>query len=305
MTDANVFLRRIDPAGRLADSVELHYDRAHAALAELGTGLGLDPTETAEGLLRVVESHMSHAIGAVSLHQGTDPRSAHLMAFGGAGGLHAVALAQTLEMAGVVVPPFAGVFSALGLLLSPPRVDLSATIVPGADEFGAALDEAARLADMGAARLAAETGASPNSVTLVADMRYRGQSHETSVPMALKDGFEDLVARFHELHIRRNGFARTDDPIEIVTVRAEVVGQPALSRSELPNWQPHGEPGRGHRIVHGAHGEERAEVWWRPGLAPGTEITGPAVVEESEATTYLPVGTHTVVHDSGAMMIEW
>ena len=305
VTDANVFLRRIDPNGRLAGSVELHFDRAHEALADLGGGLGLDPTETAEGVLRVVESHMSHAIGAVSIQQGTDPRSAHLMAFGGAGGLHAVALAKNLEMAGVVVPPYAGVFSALGLLLSPRRVDASETIAPGENQYEAAIEKAARLADASTAQMVSETGAAPSSVSLVADMRYRGQSHETSVQMFTGETFEDLAGRFHRLHTKRNGFARPDDPIEIVTVRTEVVGRPAISSSDLPRWRPQGEPGRGHRIIHGAHGEERAEVWWRPGLAVGTEITGPAVVEEAEATTYVPAGTRMQLHDSGCMVIEW
>ena len=305
VTDANVFLRRIDAGRRLADSVELHFDLAHSALSDLGRTVGLDPTETAEGVIRVVESHMSHAIQSVSVHQGTDPRHAHLVAFGGAGGLHAVALAKQLDMAGVVVPPYAGVFSALGLLLSPPRIDVSETVALGLGAFEAARSKAMSLAEEADRRLSEDTGTSAITINLIADLRYSGQSHETSVPLYQDDTLDRLAERFHGRHAKRNGFARPEDPVEIVTVRVEAIGRPALTWGDLPDWQTFGIAERGHRVVHGSHGEERAEVWWRPGLAVGQKIVGPAVVEEAEATTYLPTGSRIVVDESGALMISW
>jgi N-methylhydantoinase A len=123
VTDANVVLGRIDPQGRLAGSLPIQHHLAVEALAALGSQLGLSAPEAALGVTTVVEEVMAGAIRTVSIEQGADPRRAALVAFGGAGGLHATALARRLEMAGVLVPPYSGVFSALGLLLSPPRTD--------------------------------------------------------------------------------------------------------------------------------------------------------------------------------------
>ena len=134
VTDANVVLGRLDPSARLAGTVALQPDLSTAAFERLGAELSLDPIEAALGVVAVVESHMTHAVRAVSVEQGTDPRSAALMAFGGAGGLHAGALARSLEMEGVIVPPYAGVFSAFGLLLSPPRADAARTINATGDD---------------------------------------------------------------------------------------------------------------------------------------------------------------------------
>ena len=128
VTDANLVLGRLDPSAKLAGSVALRPEQAAAAFKRLGSELSLEEVGAALGVVAVVESHMSHAVRAVSVEQGTDPRDAALMAFGGAGGLHACALARSLEMDGVIVPPYAGVFSAFGLLLSPPRADAAQTI---------------------------------------------------------------------------------------------------------------------------------------------------------------------------------
>ena len=125
MTDANVALGRI---ARLAGSGGLDDAAAQRAVAGLAAALGLDETAAALGIVTVVEEAMAGAIRRVSVEEGVDPRGAALVAFGGAGGLHAAALARRLDMGAVVVPRFAGVFSALGLLLSPPRVDVAQSI---------------------------------------------------------------------------------------------------------------------------------------------------------------------------------
>ena len=121
VTDANIVLGRLGPRAELAGAVKLRRAPAVAAFEKLGSQLSLGPVEAALGVVAVVESHMAHAVRAVSAEQGTDPREAVLMAFGGVGGMHASALALSLGMDGVVIPPHAGVFSAFGLLLSPPR----------------------------------------------------------------------------------------------------------------------------------------------------------------------------------------
>ena len=306
VTDANLVLGRLDPDAKLAATVALRPDRAQAAFERLGAELSLAPIDAALGAVAVVESHMTHAVRAVSVEQGTDPRDAALVAFGGAGGLHAGALARSLEMDGVIVPPHAGVFSAFGLLLSPPRADAAQTI----NATGASRDRlgAAARSLMAATRrqISTDSGRPAQTASLIMDMRYEGQAHETSVPYTEGEPWEALCERFHRLHAQRNGFSRPQDPVEAVTVRAEAVGAAALSWADLPPFEPEpGEPRRGSRVVSGPSGASEAEVWWRPALPVGAEVAGPAIVAEGESTTYVAAGERATVHETGALRIDW
>ena len=306
VTDANLVLGRLDPAARLAGTVALRPDLAMAAFERLGSELSLEPVEAALGVVAVVESHMTHAVRAVSVEQGTDPRGAALMAFGGAGGLHATALARALEMDGVIVPPYAGVFSAFGLLLSPPRADAART-VNLTDTDRDRLPAAARaLLAEARGQIAADSGQAATTAASIVDMRYVGQAHETSVPYTGGEPWEELCERFHRLHAERNGFSRPADPVEAVTVRAEAVGTAALRWADLPAFRAEpGEPRRGTRPVVGPAGAVEAEVWWRPALPVGAEVTGPAIIAGGESTTYLAAGEQATVHETGALRIEW
>ena len=306
VTDANVVLGRLDPGARLAGTVALRPELAVVAFERLGSGLSLEPVETAQGVVAVVESHMTHAVRAVSVEQGTDPRDAALMAFGGAGGLHATALARALEMDGVIIPPYAGVFSAFGLLLSPPRADAAQTVnVTAADRDR--LPAAARsLLAEARSQIEADSGQAAETAASIVDMRYVGQAHETSVPYTEGEPWEVLCQRFHQLHAERNGFARPTDPVEAVTVRSEAVGSAALRWADLPPFEPEpGEPGRGVRAVMGPAGAVEAQVWWRPALPVGAEVAGPAIIAEGESTTYLAAGERATVHETGALRIDW
>jgi len=303
VTDANVVLGRIPAGTRLAGTVGLRPDLAATALATLGGRLGMDAATTARGVGRVIEEVMASAIRKVSLEEGADPRAATLVAFGGAGGLHATALARSLDMAGVLVPLHAGVFSALGLLVSPPRVDVaqSRRMVDGAEVDALAAEVAGRAA----ARLRGDAGVPPASVEVRLDVRYLGQSHEVSVPYRPGQGWAALADRFHALHAERNGFARPDDPIEVVTTRAEAVGVAAVDFGSLPVPAPDGDAAVGKRSVIADTGPVEVNVVRRNGLAPGDEVVGPAVIEEREATTYLGAGERATVNDAGALEVEW
>jgi N-methylhydantoinase A len=306
VTDANVVLRRIDPGARLGGNLELDADAALAAVARIGAGIGLDAATTSLGIVTVVEEVMAAAIRKVSVEQGADPRRAALVAFGGAGGLHATSLARRLDMAGVIVPPHAGVFSALGLLLSPPRADASRTVMLQAQDaakLGPALERVGRTAHEA---LASAGGGLPADLQHAVDVRYVGQSHEIAVPHNPAESWDSLAANFHRLHRERNGFARPEDPIEAVTVRAVAVGRSALVWSDLPLHVGDGDAARPSRSVVTAAGREvNAEVWWRPGLRPGDEVVGPAVVEEPEATTFLDAGERATVAPGGALEVTW
>ena len=302
VTDANVALGRIDPAGRLAGSLPLRPDLAATALGSLGSALGLTATDAALGVTTVVEEVMAGAIRAVSVEQGADPRRAALVAFGGAGGLHATALARRLDMAGVVVPPYSGVFSALGLLLSPPRTDTAQSVQL---EPGGNIDEAVGQVVQAVADRLAFSGATGITATGYVDARYRGQSHETTVPYGPGEGWDVLLARFHRSHRERNGFAREGDAVEVVTVRAEGVARPLVDWADLPTAVPTGAGRLPGRTVVTSQGAVQAAVFNRAGLSPGAEIVGPAVIEETDATTYLDAGERAVVHESGALEVEW
>jgi N-methylhydantoinase A len=301
VTDAHAVLGRL--SGTLADDVSLGVGAARRAVGAVASRLGMSVEEAALGIVEVVESTMERAVRAVSVEEGADPREAVLVAFGGAGGLHAVALARRLEMAGVVVPPHAGVFSALGLLLAPPRADRWRTVLTSdIDRIEATL---ADLVAEAVAELAIGAGSEPVAVDVVVDVRYTGQSHETPVPYAPGEGWATLIERFHRIHRERNGFARSADPAEAVAVRVAAVGVAPLGWDDLPTHLPTGPERLGSTRVTTATGQVEVERWWRPGLAPGARLAGPCLVLDGESTTWLGAGDRGVVLASGALEVSW
>lgn len=302
VTDANLACGRLGSGSTFGGSVVVDATLATDALSKLGGDLGLEAEGVALGMIEVVESHMERAIRRVSIEEGADPRRAMLIAFGGAGALHATALARRLQMAGVLVPPNAGVFSALGLLLAPPRADVvQGTLLRSGVDLsplvGEVLDRARRALEA--------AGAAAEVVESSLDVRYLGQAHETAVPFSRGATWSQIESRFHEIHARRNGFSRPGDEIEVVAVRGTATGRAPLTIDQLRAPDPVGEARRGERNVLTSAGSVDAAVWWRPGLAPGDRVTGPAVIEEPEATTFLGAGEQALVHDSGAMEVSW
>ncbi|MEA2973785.1 MAG: N-methylhydantoinase [Actinomycetota bacterium] len=213
VTDADLVLGRIPVDATFGDLGRLDVDAAREALDAAGV--------TAEGVVAVVDAAMERAVRAVTVERGVDPSGLALVAFGGAGPLHACAVAESLGMAAVVVPPRAGVLSAVGLLCSPRQRDLVRSWPTPADHAGLA-EAAAALADE--ARRAVG-GGEDVTVTTAVDCRYAGQSHELTVPSP-----DDFPAE----HRRRNGYARPDAPVEVVAVRARARRPPPLAISDLP-----------------------------------------------------------------------
>jgi N-methylhydantoinase A/oxoprolinase/acetone carboxylase beta subunit len=211
VTDANLVAGRI-PAGAAFGGLALDVDAATGALDRAGI--------TAEGVLRVVDANMERALRAVSVERGVDPKGLALVAFGGAGPLHACALADALGMAAVVVPARAGVLSAVGLLTSPRQRDLVRSWPHLLDHDG--LDDA--LAHLG--REAASLVGEGAEVEVAVDCRYAGQSHELTVAS---------VAGFHAAHRARNGFERADAPIEVVAIRATARRPAPVAADALPS----------------------------------------------------------------------
>ena len=142
-------------------------------------------------------------------------------------------------------------------------------------------------------------------VETLVDVRYLGQSHEVTVPYAAGEGWHILAERFHVLHRERNGFARPGDPIEVVTIRATATGSPAIESDVAFSWSPVGEGLIGTRAATAETGAVEAAVWNRAALAVGAGIGGPAVIEESEATTWIGPGERAVVTPTGALEVTW
>jgi N-methylhydantoinase A len=305
VTDAHVVLGRIAPTVALGRRLRIHPDLATAALERLGEGLGMTATEAALGVLSVADTVMERAIRKVSLEEGADPRDAVLVSFGGAGGLHATSLARRFDMAAVIVPPYAGVLSAIGLLLSPVRADAGRSLA-NPEPSTRRIHRAAGSVRAEASERLVGMGYEVDDLRTIVDVRYRGQAHETSVALEEGDDVAALAERFHRVHHDRNGFSRPEDPIEVVTVRAEALSESVISW-EVVGWTPEigDDARRGSRSIMTSAGEVEAAVVWRPALRTGDLFEGPAVVTEPEATTFVAAGERARVLDDGSLEVTW
>ncbi|HVR33986.1 MAG TPA: hydantoinase/oxoprolinase family protein [Acidimicrobiia bacterium] len=304
VTDADLVLGLLGTDVPLADGLRLDSAASRASLDRVASQMALSTKDAALGVVEIVEAHMERAIRRVSVEEGFDPAAAALVAFGGAGGMHAAALAARLGMSTVIVPPHAGVLSALGLLLSNPRIDVARTILADPFETERVMRVIAELSVAVAEEFREAVGADPVGVAVSLDMRYVGQSHETSVAVFTGQDGATLVDRFHAVHHRRNGFHRLGDPVEIVTVRVSAEGRPALTVDQLAGHRPTGEAVAGRRTVLTQAGAVEATVLRRAGMEPGSEVRGPLVVVDAESTTWVGSESRALMHPSGALVIE-
>ncbi len=217
VTDAHIELGRLD-AARLSGGVTLDASAAKHAIAALAAKLRATPERTAEAIIAIADAAMARALRRVSVERGIDPRSCALVAFGGGGPLHACALADLLGMRTILVPPHAGVLSALGLAIAPERRDAAASIMRATSAidqgwFSARLDALAmRAANASAQRLAWH-----------ARVRYAGQGHELDISCVPGDDGAALATRFATSHAARYGFT-LDRPVEVVAIRVAATG---------------------------------------------------------------------------------
>ncbi|MBM3647209.1 MAG: hydantoinase/oxoprolinase family protein [Alphaproteobacteria bacterium] len=301
VTDANVVLQTLNPEHLLGGRMTIRQDLAAQAIGRLADRLGLGLPETAQGILSVVTANMARAIRVISVQRGHDPRDYTLMAFGGAGPLHAARLARELEIGRVLVPASPGILCAMGLLLTDLRADFAVTrLLPAtADSTVAVAEGFAALAER-ADRWFAHEGIAGSDRRLVrtADMRYQGQNYELGV--AVPEGpigattMQMLTAGFTEAHRQRYGFAAEGDPVQIVTLRIEATG--AVRKAELCAHRQAGPDAAGaiasRRPVWLAETGDHVEtpIYARDALRPGNRFAGPAVVEQMDATTLVPPG---------------
>ncbi len=288
VTDANLLVGNIPAGLDLGGRVSLDRSLAESAVGRIAERLGLSVEDTAAGVLEIVDSHMEHALRSVSVEEGADPREAVLVAFGGAGGLHASKLARRLGMTKVLIPPLSGVFSALGLLLSRPRADSARTVMMdgGDGRLGA---EMGSVQDQATGRFRDVFSAEPLSTALTADVRYTGQSHELEIEAS--GTWDELRSRFDDAHEEAFGFRRAGEPMEVVNLRAVANGEAPVTWNDLPTVQPTGEP------------VERNGVWDRASLPAGFVVEGPAVVTETNSAVLLEEGDSLLVLEDGTLEI--
>jgi N-methylhydantoinase A/oxoprolinase/acetone carboxylase beta subunit len=287
VTDANLLLGRIEPGYFLGGRMSLDVGRARSAARVFGARMGIDEQVLAEGIVRVANANMERAIRVVSVQRGHDPREFALLAFGGAGGLHACALAAALDMRTVIVPLHAGVLSALGMLLADVTKDYSQTVLTAAAAVSPeALEQAfAPLVERARADLEGE-GFDTGSMRLERslDVRYVGQSYEITVP----DG-PDFRDAFDQQHARLYGYSDPRRPAEIVNVRVKAVGitgKPTLPHAPLTAG-PLPEP-IARRQAWFDGGALSTPIFRREDLEPGMRGEGPAVLAGAQATTVIP-----------------
>jgi N-methylhydantoinase A len=266
VTDAHVVLGHLPSRGALAGGVRLDRDRALHAVSELARELRVDPLRAAEGIVEVADAEMLAALRAVTVARGIDPRSYALMPFGGAGGLHATAIAAELEIERILCPPARGVLSALGLAAAAPRRDATGS-------FEAAAVEPLR------ARARAELGAPVLRERVRYALRYSGQSFELSFDAPPDASAGELRARFEAAHEREFGYREAGGEVELVTVTVSVWGSPPALAP-----QPAGDGARRTRTALWQGGRELDAELLSGEPAPGERIEGPAVLALADAT---------------------
>jgi N-methylhydantoinase A len=312
-TDANLALGRINPHWFCGGEIEADMDAVGRTLDALAERLGVDRAEAARGVVRIANNNMINALKLVSVNRGYDPRDFTLVAFGGGGGMHAVALAAELGIRRVAIPRAADVFSAWGMLMSDLRRDYFVTRLTTLNEENApALDDL--LAEMTRTALEqfAREGIREEQVGFVrfGNLRYENQEHSVEVP--LPDGSIDaaavaeIAATFHSSYEREYTY-RLDAPIEFVGAHVVAIAEVGkLAATPLPSTgRKLGDALKGRRLVdYATEGIHEADIYEGELLEPGMAFDGPAIVETKGSTVVVHAGNEVRVDDYGNLIIS-
>jgi len=291
VTDANLFLGRLDTGYPLGGRLRLDDRRIEPAFRALAREMGsASLPAAAQGVVDVANANMEAALRVISVERGFDPRDFTLVTFGGAGGLHAIQLAASLSIPRVLIPENPGLLSALGVLLSDSVQDFSLTVMLAGQDAGARMLEERYLGlDRKAMASMTAEGFPPERIRLERriDMRYRGQSYELSFPYSRR-----FVQEFHRRHEQRYGYADASRDSEVVTIRVRVRGlseKPRIPKDRSGPADPRRAFLKEKPVYFGAR-PSRTRIYERALLKAGNRITGPALVFEYSATTAVPPG---------------
>jgi len=290
VTDAHVLLGHLRPGAFLGGALDLDVEAVRARFASLGKQLGVSPRAAAEGVLAVARAAMRRAVGVMTMQRGRDPRRLPLVAFGGAGGLHAAALAASLDQPGTLIPRHPGSLSAWGMAHADAVQDRSCTVLGDLADWPRARRKTicGELAEDAISALLA-AGHSKRSIRTEfrIDLRYRGQSYELPLTEGSRD---DAARRFHAAHVKRYGWSLDDTEVELVHLRARALVHRRLPRpravdpQRLPADAVLGTQRAGFGKIVTARRIDR------DALCEGVRFRGPAIIEEYSGTTLLPPG---------------
>ena len=303
-TDANLLLGRIDPNSFAGGEVQPDWDAVNRAFEALGGKLGVSAVEAARGVVRIANANMTNALRLVSTNKGHDPRDFALLAFGGGGPMHAVALARELKVPRVIVPVNSAVFSAWGMLLTDLRRDYVQTFLMPLDESTAAA-VARQFRSMEAEATADMAGDGSLGFEYLLDMRYQGQEHTVKISVSSSDG-RGAADLFHAAHEKRFTY-RLSNPIQIVNfhlVARALVPKPSLPRALVTGRRLSETVIGARRVDFDVDGIVEAVIYDGSCLEPGMRLQGPAVIQEPAVTLVVPPGERVRVDDYGNYHVE-
>src|ERR1035437_1746607 len=299
VTDANLLLGYLDDEAPPAGGGQLDPRAPPRAIETLARELKLEPLACAEGIIRVANAEMIRALRVVTVQRGIDPRRYALLAFGGAGPLHAAQIAVELGITEIICPRASGVLAALGLVVSPRRRDVQRSVFLSGDQLTA--DAIAELVAQFGDQARSALGESDSELRATYELRYRGQAFELAVGGSLTPDPEQLREAFESLHCERYGYRDSEQRLELVTIRVSA-SLPGADVS-LDGMHDQGELERGRRAAPLGGVEIEFEVL-RGSPPPATKIQGPAVVELPESTLLVPPGWSGQVDDSGTIRLN-
>lgn len=307
ITDANLFLGRLGEGSLLNGDMTLDTASTASAFEALGREIGLSATELAEGMIAIGNAKMADAMRTITVGRGIDPREFTLVAFGGAGPMHAVELARELDIKQIIIPRFPGTFSAWGMLQSDIRHDFSVTYYAVSDDA-----DTDRLAGMfkdmldDGTKILIEEGVPEPRMEFARsiDLRYVGQEYTINVPLADAANLGAAIEKFHDLYQARYGHALHEAAVEIINLRLAAIGRLERAAVSGSTEQASQEPLVAHRDIIFNGQSHRSPIYKRDFLPKGGVFQSPAVVEEASATTIIPPGYTFKIDDIGNLLIQ-
>jgi N-methylhydantoinase A len=309
LTDANLLLGRLDPDYFLGGKMPLQTELARHRMAGMAASLGMETIELAHAIVDIANENMANAIRMVSIERGHDPRRFALIAFGGAGPLHGAAIARKLDIPTVVVPPFPGAFSALGLLLADLRVDKIWTQAFRSDQASiqAVESQFRQIAEAALAELRQQGYSGEPQFRYAINMRYLGQNYETEIELpALVTTEAELVEAyeaFHLMHEATYGYRIPNAVIELISFKVTTIG--AIPKPRLGTVRRvEGESPRERAVYFAGHGHVPCRIIRRSALPLGERLAGPLIVEEEGSTTLVEPDMHLTRNEHDILLLE-
>ena len=310
VTDANLLLGRLPHESKLAGNMNLNLEFAKSAINSVGTKLNLTTEETAAGIIAIINAAMANAIREITVSRGIDPREYSLVAYGGAGPLHAVAIAAELELGSVIVPANPGVLSAWGMLQADSRHDLVMNFYSKLRSIDKVkFEEGVKKLEAEAKQILTQEGITSKEMVIqpAADLRYVGQEYTVTVewdPALAIDGvLSSLTELFESQHLVRYGHNNPGEDIELVNIRLSGIGLARKSKIS-DSGSPISSVTSGTQKTFFDGSWHEATIYWRDSLEIGSKTVGPATILENDCTTTIPPGWHAKMVSGRHLILE-